>query len=166
MDSGKYLEMLSKRLKPYFDLEKKRIISGERADLFARCHVKHVRTFLTPKDVIDSYETNEYFVVKIFEGKLKEEALFLFDTFLKDIMKIYVTPGDGHMCSIINGVMVLEEGLDGEVEKKIRGYSYEKSYLFSLKGWSRINLAAVDLKSGRIIPSRGAKKLEKLLMPG
>ncbi|TYP49766.1 hypothetical protein [Thermosediminibacter litoriperuensis] len=165
MDSGKYLEMLSERLKPYFDLEREIIICGKKTDLFARCHVKHVRTFLTPKDVIDSYETNEYFVVKIFDGKLKEEDLFLFDTFLKDIMKIYVSPGDGHMCSIINGVMVLEEGLDGEVEKKVRNYSYEKSYFFSLKGWSRINLAVVDLKSGRIIPSRRGKKLEQLLMP-
>lgn len=165
MDSLKYIDMISERLKTFFDLEKEKIISGMKFELFASCHAKHVRTFLTLKDVIDSYETNEYYAIKVFRKKFSEEDLFLFDEFLKNVHKIYVTPKEDHMCSIINGVAVLEDGIEEKVEKKIRSYSYEKSYLFLLKGWSRINIAAVDLKNNRVITSRWGKKLEKFLKP-
>lgn len=163
MDAQRYLEMLCDRLRSHFDIERKKVISGNIVDLFARCHIKHVRTFLTPGDVIDSYETNEYFVVKVFE-RLTGEDITLFDSFLKqEIMRIFVQPKDGHMCSIINGVFVVKSGISDELEKYVRFYSYEKSYLFSLRGWCRINLAAVDLKNGNVILSKRGRNLEKLL---
>ncbi|MCG0276591.1 MAG: hypothetical protein L5655_10660 [Thermosediminibacteraceae bacterium] len=165
MDAESYLDMLCDKLKAYFDLENRKVIAGYTVDLFGRCHIRHVRTFLTPGDVIEAYETNEYFVVKVFE-KLTGEDLDSFGSFLKrEVMKAFVEPKDGHMCSIINGVLVVKNGMPEKLKKPIRKYAFEKSFLFSLKGWCRINLAAVDLKNKNVIFSRKSRNLEKLLKP-
>ncbi|MEW5898788.1 MAG: hypothetical protein AB1652_06395, partial [Bacillota bacterium] len=66
MDAKEYLQLLKGRLEPFFDLEPDRLLSGQTIDLFAKSHVKHARTFLTPRDVIDAYDTFEYFLVKVF----------------------------------------------------------------------------------------------------
>ncbi|MCF6095446.1 hypothetical protein L1766_00255 [Thermovorax subterraneus] len=163
METQGYLELLCDRLRAHFDIERETVVSGDDVDIFAKCHIKHLWTFLTPRDVIDSYETNEYFVVKVFERLSLEEIIF-FDSLLKQkIMKDYVRPKDGHKCSIINGVIVAPNGISDEIEKYVRSYSYEKTFLFSLRGWCRINLAAVDLKNGNVILSKKGRNLEKLL---
>jgi len=41
-----------------------------------------------------------------------------FDEFLKNVHKIYVTPKEDHMCSIINGVAVLEDGIEVTTMRK------------------------------------------------
>ncbi|MDN5332278.1 MAG: hypothetical protein PWP45_1503 [Tepidanaerobacteraceae bacterium] len=165
MQAEIYLKHLAEKLESYFDIEREKMIGEIKIDLFGRCHIKHVRTFLTPKDVVDSYESNEYFVVKVFE-ELTEEGLSSFEKFLRQVvMKSYVVPKEDHMCTVINGVAVIEKNLSEDVERKIKGYFYEKSFLFSLKGWSRINLAAVDLEKGRLVLSKKGRELEKILKP-
>ncbi|SHM77492.1 hypothetical protein SAMN05660826_01920 [Caldanaerovirga acetigignens] len=163
MEAQGYLELLWDRLRAHFDIEREKVVSGYAMDIFAKCHIKHLWTFLTPYDVIDSYEINEYFVVKVFEQLSLEEIVF-FDSLLKQkVMKDYVRAKDGHKCSTINGVIIATNGISDEIEKYVRSYSYEKSYLFSLRGWCRINLAAVDLKNGNVILSKKGRNLEKLL---
>jgi len=131
-------------------------------DFFAKSYVKHARTFLTPKDVIDSYETFEYFLVKVFGRNLSLGDFQDFEAFLKQFQSAVVTPGREHMCSLINGIMVSEEGVASEVAKTVKRYAHAKSYLFSLKGWSEIRIAAVDLAKGEVVISRRGKKLQKL----
>ncbi|WP_068748329.1 hypothetical protein [Thermovenabulum gondwanense] len=163
MEPVEYLEIIYNKLKPFFDIERDFIIDENKFDLFAKYHAKHVRTFLTPNDVIDSYNTNEYYAIKLFGKRFEEKDFQLFSGLMRKIHDNYVKPDEDHMCSIVNGIAILEDGLEEKVEKSIKSFSFEKSYFFLLKGWSRINIAAVDLKNEKIIVSRWGKNLEKVL---
>ena len=162
MEAREYIELLAGRLQPYFDLEKDAGLFGRKVELFGRYSVRHAQTFLTRQDVLDYYDTFEYFLVKIYERVLCLRDFEEFILFLREFVSKTVRPKREHMCSLVNGVLVLERGMEEELPKRIRKFSFVKNYLFSFQGWSEIRIAAVDLEKEELAVSRRGRGLEKL----
>jgi hypothetical protein len=54
-------------------------------------------------------------------------------------------------------VLISEYPLEENLIRKIRRYRYDKSYLFSLRGYSQGRMIAVDLPNNKVYTSPAAK---------
>lgn len=66
-------------------------------------------------------------------------------------------PPKDHMRTFLTAVLVLERSPGPELIRKVRRYRFDKSYLFSLRGFSQGRIIVVDLPSKRVYTSPAAK---------
>lgn len=160
MDVKAYIDDLYNRYNLYYDTNKNTNILNENIDIFAQFKDIQGRTFLTSKDIIDAFETNEMCFVKYFQ-KIDTTSLIGFIEFLKKAVLKYVEPREGHMCTYITGVIITEESVDDELKKIIRKFKYSKSYFFTLHGWCEIRFLFINPVKEEIIVNKPGKKVIK-----
>lgn len=160
MDTISYVKNLCERYDIYYNIIKDVIVLNESIDIVAKFKDVHVRTFLGPKDVIDSYEINEICYVKHIEN-LDIISLSDFTDFLKKAAENYVEPKKDHMCTYITGVAVTQSSINDELIRAIERFKYSKSYFFSLYGWSEIRLLVINPDKEQIITNKPGKKVIK-----
>lgn len=161
MNSNEYISELNRRYDRYFDIKSNSLILDERIDLFAKFKVVNTRNFITKKDVVDSYENNEYCFVKSFES-FNRDDLDRFIGFLKSANAEYVKPGYGHMSTYITGVIVSNSYVEDRLGEDIRKFKYTKPYRFYLNGWSEIRLVLVDLVRRKLTVNSSASRVKKV----
>ena len=66
-------------------------------------------------------------------------------------------PPKDHMRTFLTAVLVLERSPDQELIRKVRRFRFDKSYLFSLRGFSQGRIIVVDLPSKKVYTSPAAK---------
>lgn len=66
-------------------------------------------------------------------------------------------PPKDHMRTFLTAVLVLERSPGPELIRKVRRYRFDKSYLFSLRGFSQGRIIVVDLPSQKVYTSPAAK---------
>ena len=66
-------------------------------------------------------------------------------------------PPKDHMRTFLTAVLVLERSPGPELIRKVRRYRFDKSYLFSLRGFSQGRIIVVDLPSKKVYTSPAAK---------
>lgn len=160
MDRMGYIDLLIKRFERYFDIELNSHILGINVDMFAKHYALNGRTFLTQKDVIDSYENNEFLFVKYYKY-LNLKVVDEFIEFLKRAEGEFVKPSKNHMSTYINGILVYEE-IDNLAVEKIKRFRNSKTFLFGLKGWFDTRLLAIDLGGQDIICNKEGKRVKKV----
>ncbi|SEF61070.1 hypothetical protein SAMN05660865_00617 [Caloramator fervidus] len=153
--------LLEDKLKKNFDIYYNFEYRGKKYDLFAKSHVKNIRTFLTKKDIIDCYENSEYiFVKKVCFLDINKVKSFVDE--LININKDFVKPNSNHMSTFITGFLIAEN-LTNDVKKFIKDFKYKKIYKFYLHGWSEVRIILVDLSCKEIIYSKNSKMLKRVL---
>lgn len=160
MDAKAYIDDLHDRYSLFYDTKKDVNILNETINIFAQFNDIQGRTFLTSKDIIDTFETNEICFVKYFE-KIDSISLIDFTEFLKKAVIEYVEPREGHMCTHITGVIITEDDVDDELKKIIRKFRYSKSYFFTLRGWCEIRFLFINPVKKEIIANKPGKKVMK-----
>ena len=66
-------------------------------------------------------------------------------------------PPKDHMRTFLTAVLVLERSPGPELIRKVRRFRFDKSYLFSLRGFSQGRIIVVDLPSKKVYTSPAAK---------
>lgn len=66
-------------------------------------------------------------------------------------------PPKDHMRTFLTAVLVLERSPGPELIRKVRRYRFDKSYLFSLRGFSQGRIIVVDLPHKKVYTSPAAK---------
>ena len=155
-----YIDDLYNRYSLYYDTNKNTNIFNENIDIFAQFKDIQGRTFLTSKDIIDTFETNKICFVRHFD-KIDAASLIGFTEFLKKAVIEYVEPREGHMCTHITGVIITENDVDDELKKIIRKFRYSKSYFFTLRGWGEIRFLFINPVKKEIIANKPGKKVMK-----
>ena len=61
------------------------------------------------------------------------------------------------MRTFLTVVLITEHPLEKELIRKIQRFRYDKSYLFSLRGYSQGRLVAIDLPNQKVYTSPAAK---------
>lgn len=161
MDQKDYFEVIWKRYERYFDLKRNINLLGENFDIFASFKILNNRTLITKQDVVDSYENNEFCMVKSFE-ELDIKIVENYINMLKDSIEILVKPHRNHMNTYITGVMVSYSEVASDVIHIIRSFKFTKPYKLYLHGWSEIRLIVVDLSKQVVITNRAGKKVKKV----
>ncbi len=160
METKIYIDNLYNRYSRYYNTNKNTSILNEAIDIFAKFQDIQGRTFLTAKDVIDTFEVNEICFVKHFE-KIDIASIISFTEFLKKAAAKYVEPKKGHMCTHITGVIITLDDIDYELKRTINKFKYSKSYFFTLYGWCEIRLLVINPTKEEIIANKPGKKVMK-----
>jgi len=164
MNTDDYLLFLENAYSKHFTVEKDTQVMDLPIDIYARFSHVGGRTFVTQKDIIDKFETNEFCFVKSF-SELNIDNINIFLTFLKMTAEKIVNPGRDHKCSYITGVIVSNGTVDTDIIKIISKFKYTKPYLFYFHGWSDIRLIIVDLKNNSVYTNSEGKKVKKVYQP-
>ena len=160
MDAKAYIDDLHDRYSLFYDTNRNADILNKTVDIFAQYKDIQGRTFLTSKDIIDSFETNEICFVKHFE-KIDINSLIDFTEFLKKAAEKYVEPKRGHMCTHITGVIITQDDIDDELKRVIKKFKYSKSYFFTLHGWCEIRFLFINPAKEKIIANKPGKNVIK-----
>lgn len=92
-------------------------------------------------------------------GALFEEASRLISDYMEPVLSRgnEKYPPKDHMRTFLTAVLVLERSPDQELIRKVRRFRFDKSYLFSLRGFSQGRIIVVDLPSKKVYTSPASK---------
>jgi len=156
----KYLQDTEKRLSKYFDIKKSYKYKDLNMDLFAQSFIRNEKYFATKKATVYAFENNEYNFIKSYK-KLKKNQLDSFLEVLKSATEDFVEPHNEHMSTVINGILILENGIEEDLSKSIKRFKFTRNFTFGFKGWTYIRLIVVDLSKGEVITNRRGKEVKK-----
>ena len=100
VDKEKYLELMEARLRSYFEIEKDKMLENETFDLYGKYHMILGRTFLSKKDIIDKFETNEHTMIKCV-NHLEQKELEEYLAYLSELPKKLVSLNKFLICNKI-----------------------------------------------------------------
>ncbi|MDO4793842.1 MAG: hypothetical protein Q3993_06630 [Filifactor alocis] len=164
MEKEVYLQKLEERLSYYYDIEKNISYMKMSFDMYARFFEKNDRYIVSKKAVIYSSEINQHIFVKHLPT-LEMEDLDQLGHIAKMAVMDYVKPKEDHMSSLISMVVLVDSMPSLEVQKKLKKYSYYKSFLFGFHGWVNIGFLLVDINSfDMIYNSKGREGKENFIL--
>ncbi|WP_054742895.1 hypothetical protein [Cellulosilyticum ruminicola] len=163
IDQEKYLELMESRLQTYFEIEKDKMLEGEKFNLYGKYHMILGRTFLSKKDIIDKFETNEHVMIKCIDN-LTQDDLERYLAYLSDLSKKLVNLNKYHKSTYLNFVLVIRHNLQCDLST-IKKYKYEKIFGFYLKGFCEVRLVVIELPTGKVFTNRDGKCVRKAYMP-
>ncbi|MCL0073240.1 hypothetical protein M1O57_04975 [Dehalococcoidia bacterium] len=165
MKLEEYLKILQARYEACFDTSPDYSILGRTVDLYARCHVRSEKFFLSRKATLGAWETNEYCLVEGHQAGLGAAKVRDFAAFLVRAADELVKPHEEHMSSVISGILVSEQGVDPEAIRIGTRFKHDRSFWFGIRGWYSVRLLLVDLSSGQVYASPKGKGVMKSYLP-
>ena len=163
INKDQYIELMGMRLKNYFELEKNKIIDNKVFDLYGQYHMMLGRTFLSKKDIVDKFETNEHVMIKCV-AYLSQEELEGYLMYLREMPKKMVSLNPYHKSTYLNFILVCDEHIKCDI-KTIKKFKYEKIFGFYFKGFCEVRLVVVELPTGKVFTNRDGKRVRKAYMP-
>lgn len=155
-----YLDVISKRLAPYFDLSKDEKVAGKDLDLVARFNMRNEKYFFLKKITLYAYENHETVLVRR-EDRITKDTAEKFCVYLKKAVTELVTPDEEHMSSLITGVLVATDGITSEAQKIIESFRYSCNFKFLLQGWCDVRLLAVDLTTAEVYSNKTGRSVRE-----
>ncbi|TJX65347.1 hypothetical protein E8P77_10415 [Soehngenia saccharolytica] len=162
MESIKYLDLLKSRLSRFFDIEENYILDNTNFELMAKCEVVSERYFLTKGNVLDSFNTYEYYLIKTIDKCDLEYLQSIIDK-IKNNLQIYDVD-ENHMRTTVNVVFIVDENVEKEVENFIKKFKFYKSYKFGLRGWVDISLILINADDNKILTNKKGKEVVGYLL--
>ena len=157
--------MLQARYEAYFDTSQDCSILGRTVNLYACCHVRSEKFFLSRKATLGAWETNEYCLVEGHPAGLGAVNVQDFAAFLVRAADELVKPHEEHMSSVISGILVSEQGVDPEAIRIGTRFKHDRSFWFGIRGWYSVRLLLVDLSSGQVYASPKGKEVIRIYQP-
>lgn len=158
MKLDEYINNIESKLYNNFDIERHYTINGYQYDLFAEYHIRTERYILTRKTVIDAIEANEYCLIKYFD-KIDEKKIERYIDLLIGSIDSLVNIDNGHMSSIITGVIILDKKPSTDIIEKIKRFKYHKGFVFGFKGWVDIRLILVTMNDEYIVANKKGREV-------
>ena len=155
-----YLEIITKRLAPYYDIYRDQTVMGEKLDLMARFKMRNEKYFLLKQIKLFAYENHEIVLVRG-EEQVTADRVKQFCTYLKQAAGELVRPSDEHMSSVITGVLVATSGVTPEGQRIIEDFSYSKNFRLLLQGWCEVRLVAVDRTDHNVYTNKAGRALQE-----
>lgn len=151
MNSGEYLEKLLAEYSHTFDITRNYNLDGRDYPAYGNFYANNKKYVLT--EDVKLWEANSYeHIVFAIEDKLTMDILDNYINLLEGVFEpLFVRrnkkyPERDHMYTYISALIICNKAVDKEIEKAIKKYRFEKSYLFSIRGWANARLMCVDLE--------------------
>lgn len=165
MELSTYLNLIRDRLEAYFDIYQPYEYHQNTFDLYAKSDMRNERYFASKKIKVYAIENKEHVFVSFVDSPTASVLENFWQTLVKAAKEL-PEPHEEHMSTIINGVLVTPQGVDGETQKVAEKLKHEKSFLFGLKGWAYIRLVIVDLAAESLVHNKRGKEVKELYSPG
>lgn len=164
MELSAYLDLIQDRLTAYFDIYKPYEFHQSSFDLYAKSDMRNERYFASKKIKVYAIENKEHVFIQFIETPSLKTVDLFWETLVKAADEL-PEPHEEHMSTIINGVLVVPQGIDAETQKTVEKMKYEKSFFFGLKGWVYVRLAVVDLATETLVYNKRGKEVRELYSP-
>lgn len=158
MELSEYLNNIEMKLQSSFDIERDFIVDNYKYDMFAEHHLKTEKYILTRKTVIDVMESNELCFLKYFTN-IDEHKLQEYIDLLVESIDSMIDLENGHMSSIITGVVILDNKPDSNIIEIIKKFKCHKGFAFGFKGWVDIRLILVAMNQRYIAVNKKGKEV-------
>ena len=132
LSGNEYLEVITKRLAPYFDLAPKEPVAGQTMNLWPVLTCV-TRSISLKKITLYAYENHETVLVRC-QDRITPQVAEEFCAYLKRAVTELVNPSQEHMSSIVTGVwwLLLASLLRPDVLSNVSRYSRNFSFLTRL----------------------------------
>ena len=167
MESKKYLDNILEIYKNSFDITKDYDFKGNKFSAYGYFNSKAEKYVLVKE--VNLWEVNSFehiFFIEI--ESLTLEVFQKYERLLKEKLESHFIrngnkyPEKNHMSSFISLVFISSSEINEEIIKKIQKFSFEKTYLFSIRGFFSTKVIGVDLKKNKIYYNKTAKDLENI----
>ena len=158
MDSSKYLELVTSRLTSHYDLMANFDVGPLTFDLAAKYVLKNER-YLFSRQVatLDSCHNNTLCLVKILADQPEPAGIDQALSYVIDGLVQLVNPGEEHMSTTINLVLVTTGHVGPETIRTVQSYHYYKSFLWGLRGWCHVGIVLVSLFTNSVYANKVGK---------
>lgn len=167
MESKKYLDNILELYKNSFDITKNYDFSGNYFSAYGYFNSKAEKYILVKE--VNLWEVNSFehiFFVEI--DSLSEEIFETYEKLLKEKLESYFIrngnkyPEKNHMSSFLSLVFISSSPIDKNLIKKIEKFTFEKTYLFSIRGFLTTKLIGIDLENKKVYYNKPARDLKEI----
>ena len=167
MNSKFYLNTILKTYKNSFDITKNYNFDNDNFSAYGYFNSKAEKYILVKE--VNLWEVNSFEHIFFIElEKLKEENFLYFENLLKEkleknfVRKNKKFPEKNHMNSFITLVFISSSEVDEKLKNKIEKFKFEKTYLFSIRGFFSTKLLVVDLEKKKIFYNKPCKEIKNI----
>ena len=164
MTSGTYLDKILDRMTSTHNITRNFTADGRTFAAYALYEASSEKYVLSRKANLWKVSESEHVLFMTLPENADPEALFEeAGRLISDYMEPVLSRGNekyppkDHMRTFLTAVLVLERSPGPELIRKVRRYRFDKSYLFSLRGFSQGRIIVVDLPSKKVYTSPAAK---------
>ncbi len=148
------IDNLKNNYSSLFDFQDNFQLGSYSFDLYASYYQENIKYFGSKKLEIYSFTNNEHLFLKdLGDQEVSFEKL---KDFFSYVHKNFIVVDDKHMSSVIT-VIYLVNKLTKESQKKIKKFSFYKSYLLGLKGFVNGKLIVIDKTTNLAYENKLAK---------
>ena len=164
MTSGDYLDKILDRMTSTHNITRNFTADGKTFAAHALYEFSSEKYVLSRKANLWKVSESEHVLFMTQPENADPEALFEeAGRLISDYMEPVLSRGNekyppkDHMRTFLTAVLVLERSPSPELVKKVRKFRFDKSYLFSLRGFSQGRVIVVDLPHKKVYTSPAAK---------
>lgn len=167
MNSKFYLDKILKTYSNSFDIFKNYNYEDLTFSAYGYFNSKAEKYILVKE--VNLWEVNSFehiFFIEI--DKFNEENLIFYENLLKEkLEKKFVRnnkkyPKKNHMNSYITFIFITSSEINKNLEKKIEKFNFEKTYLFSIRGFFSTKLLVVDLEKNKIFCNKSSRDIKNI----
>lgn len=147
---------LKSNLQDKFDFFDDYVVGGITFPLYGKYYMRNSRYFATKKVEIYAFTVFEHLLYYKVNGVLDDEIFNNIDSTVYDNLSTIVQPNDEHMSSVIT--MIVEcDGIEGELETRIKKFKRKKTFKFGLNGWVDVKVMVIVGGEKRAVENKLAK---------
>ena len=167
MDSKKYLDNILELYKNSFDIIRNYDFEGNNFSACGYFNSKAEKYVLVKE--VNLWEVNSFEHIFFIElDNLTEDTFKTYEKLLKEKLESRFIrngnkyPEKNHMTSFLSLVFISSSPINENLIKKIEKFSFEKTYLFSIRGFLTTKIIGVDLKNKKVYYNKHAKDLKEV----
>jgi hypothetical protein len=157
-------EKLRERLSRYYDITQTEQVGAVSFDLVARYNQRNAGYVIKKSNEYYAFENNEFILYKKLDKPFTEETLEAVELFFKEDAKKLLSVHDEHMSSVVTIIFETDLPIDEDLVRKIKKFSYYKSFMFGFKGWLHGGLMLINPEMSKGLSNKySLKELDKFL---
>lgn len=154
-----YMSEIARRLENNFEIEYDATENGEPFEMIGRYHNISGRIFITPKDIIDKYETFERCYIRHFDTGNEVTASAYFETICRFAESL--NPDKDHFYTDMTGVMLCDKTSD-DLAKALHRLTYSRSFRFLLRGFTTVRIVCVNMTNSEVYTNKAGKQVRNV----
>ena len=167
MDASAYLDRILELYASTFDIERPRTVDGICFDAYGFFSSLSERYVLVKDAKLWSVNAFEHAFFRVMDSIEPEDISVAKSLVEGPIQSEFITKGKkyperDHLHSLITVVLISKRAVGEETAEKARHFRFDRSYLFTLRGYSEGRLIAVDLENKKVHTNKAAAKLRGL----
>lgn len=167
MNTAEYLDRLLAKYSSAFDIYQPYVIHGKEYPAYGY-FFSHTEKYVLVREAnmwsSDSYEHILFIETDEVTETLLKEAFDIVKDYMEPVLvrKGEKVPPSNHMYSYLTIAILSEKSVPGPMRKAIRKFRFEKSYQFSLRGFSQAHIVCASMENEAVYTNfvgRGSKKV-------